>query len=238
MLTIFFRAVILYTVTLITLRAMGKHQLGQFQPYEFALAIMIADLMATPMADISTPLLHGVLPVAALFVVHCLLTFLCLRSDRLRAIISGKPSVVVSKGVIDREELTRLCLSLSDLLEGMRESGILDPARMGTAVVEADGRVSAFPPSGERPLAPGDISIQTPYEGMPLMLVMDGRVQHNNLKKSGKDESWLGELLSLYNLDAKRVLLMSLDTEGHAHLQDMRGATLSFEAMKPQEVSW
>lgn len=238
MLTIFLRAIILYALTLVTLRAMGKHQLGQFQPYEFAMAIMIADLMATPMSNISTPLLHGVLPVAALFIIHSLLTYLCMRSDKLRSIISGKPSVVMTNGVVDKNELSKLSLSLSDLLEGLREAGIMDPSKVGTALIEANGRITAFPPSQERPLTPKDMSIQTPYEGLPLVLIMDGRVQKNNLRQAGKDEAWLSELLALYNLDFKQVLLTSLDTCGKMHLQDTRGATLSIEAMNPKEVCW
>lgn len=238
MLTIFLRAILLYAITLITLRAMGKHQLGQFQPYEFALAIMIADLMATPMADISTPLLHGVLPVAALFIVHCLITLLCLRSDRARAVISGKPSLVVSNGVVDKKELTRLCMSLSDLLEGMRESGILDPKELGTAIIEADGKISAFPLSPFRPASPSDLQIQTGYEGMPLQLILDGHVQQNNLMKAGQDIAWLTETLKLYNLTAKDVLMMSLSTDGTAYVQDARGAILQFEALSKQGVVW
>ncbi len=222
MLTIFFRAIILYVVTLITLRALGKNQLGQFQPYEFALALMIADLMVTPMADMSTPLLHGMLPVAALFVVHCVLTFACVKSDKLRAIISGKPSLVVTKGVIDRKELQRLSMSLSELLEGMRESGVLDPAQVGTAIVEADGKVSAFSTS----------------EVCAMPVVMDGRVQLANLRLAGFDEPWLSDLLSRYNLAAGDVLLMSLDGTGCAHIQDMRGTLIDLAAAKPEEVGW
>ncbi len=222
MLTIFIRAIILYAVTLVTLRALGKNQLGQFQPYEFALALLIADLMATPMADMSTPLLHGVLPVAALFVVHCLLTFACVKSDKLRAVISGKPSLIVSKGVIDRRELERLSMSLSELLEGMRESGVLDPAQLGTAIVEADGKISAFKTS----------------EVCAMPLVMDGRIQLANLQLAGFDEHWIADLLAHYNLRPKDVLLMSLDGEGNAHIQDMKGTQIELVAAKPAEVAW
>lgn len=238
MLTIFLRAILLYLIMLMTLRAMGKHQLGQFQPYEFALAIIIADLMATPMSDISIPMLHGVMPVAALFIVHCLLTLACMRSDKLRAFISGKPSVVVSRGVVDKKELTRLCLSLSDLLEGMRQSGILDPSQMETAVIEANGRISAFTSGRDRAASPADLSIPTDYEGMPMTLIMDGRVQQNNLKQAERDLPWLEDALKMYNLSTKDVLLMSLGTNGKAYMQDMRGATIAFEAMKPEEVCW
>ncbi len=238
MLTIFIRAIVLYSLTIVTLRAMGKHQLGQFQPYEFAMALMIADLMSTPIGDISTPLMHGVLPVAALFIVHSVLTLLCMRSDRIRAIVSGKPAVVVSRGIIDKKQLTRLCFSLSDLLEGLREAGILDVSGVGTAIVEADGSLSAFPCSSRRGVSTEDLEIKTHYEGMPQLLVLDGRAQKNNLAATGKDEKWLSGLLKQYNLDIERVLLASLDTQGKMHLQDMRGATLNFRAMAPEEVIW
>lgn len=238
MLTIFIRAIIFYLTMVVTLRALGKHQLGQFQPYEFALAIMIADLLAAPMSDVSTPLLHGVLPIAALFVTHSVITFCCLKSDKLRSIISGKPSVVVSRGVIHPGELERLCLSVSDLLEGMREAGILDPAEVGTAIVEADGQITAFPHVAKRPVNVEDMQLDPGYEGLPLVLIQSGNVQHNNLGHAGKDEPWLTELLGHYNLTARDVLLASLDTQGRLHVQDMRGGILSIEAIKPEEVAW
>ena len=128
MFTLFLRALILYVVMIVTMRGLGKRQLGQFQPYEFAMAILLADLISTPMESVSTPLLYGILPVMALFAVHSLITLLSLKSDRVRAFVSGKPSVIISRGVINERELKRLCLSLSDLLEGLRNVGILDPS--------------------------------------------------------------------------------------------------------------
>ena len=105
MFTLFFRGVILYVVMIITMRGLGKRQLGQFQPYELAMAILVADVISTPMESISTPLLYGILPVAALFSVHSIITLLSLKFDKVRAFVSGKPSVVISKGVIDQEEM-------------------------------------------------------------------------------------------------------------------------------------
>ena len=210
MLTIFIRALILYALTLVALRALGKSQLGQFQPYELALALMLADLMATPMSDASTPLIHGALPAAALFVAHSLLTFLSMRSDRLRAWISGKPSVVVSDGVIDRAELARLCLSLPELIEGMRQCGISDPAQLGTAVLEANGNLSAFQKE----------------EVCAYPVIMDGRVQTANLQLTPIDENALSALIGRYNLAPKDVLLMSVDSSGAAHIQTTDGALI------------
>lgn len=238
MLTIFLRAIILYVTMVLAMRALGKHQLGQFQPYEFALTVIIADLIAAPISNVSTPLLHGVLPIAALFVTHSIITLLCLKSDRIRAVISGKPSVIVSKGVIHAGELDRLCMGLSDLLEGMREAGILDPSELGTALVEADGHITAFPQTSHRPASVQDLELSPGYEGMPLVLIQDGSVQKNNLSTSGQSEAWLCALLKHYNLQPHDVLLASLNTQGRMHVQDMNGGLISMEALKPEEVSW
>ena len=129
MFTLFFRAMLLYAVMILSMRALGKHQLGEFQPYELAFTILLADIISGPIGGVNTPLLYGLLPVAAVIVLHGILTLICMKSDRMRAIISGKPAVVVSRGVINRKELNRLCLSLSDLLEGLRSAGYLDPAQ-------------------------------------------------------------------------------------------------------------
>lgn len=236
--TIFLRTFALYVIMLLTLRGMGKHQLGQYQPYEFAMAMLIANLLSTPMSDVATPLLHGILPVAAMFIIHGVITLLCMRSDGFRSFISGKPALVVSNGVIDRAELGRLCLTLSDLLEGMRSAGILDPQDMDTAIIEADGTVSAFPFSSKRPPNTEEMKIDVRREGMPLMLIMDGRLQVKNLEISGQDEQWLDQLLGHYNMNKRDIFLASLDTSGTLRVQDMQGALLTMNALAPEEVHW
>ena len=238
MLTLFLRTFVLYGIMLLTLRGMGKHQLGQFQPYEFAMAMLIADLVATPMSDVSTPLFYGVLPVAALFIIHVVISVACMKSDRARAILSGKPSVIVSGGVINEKELCRLCLSLSDLMEGLRVAGILDPKEAGTAVHEANGSISAFPAAQSRPPTTSEMNVTPEPEGMPLFLIMDGRVQKNNWQVSGRGEDWLAGLLRPYNLRAKDVFLASLDKAGSMRVQDKNGAVLTLRAMTPEEAGW
>jgi len=236
--TIFIRAIILYFVLMLTMRAMGKRQLGQFQPYEFVMVMLIANLIATPMSNVSTPLLHGVLPVAALYIVHAMITLVCLRSDRLRALISGKPSIVISKGIIQQEELKRLCLSVSDLLEGLRTAGILDPAEVGTAVMEANGTITAFPRSTHRPVNTKEMNIDAGYEGMPMVLIMDGRIQIHNLTTAQLEEKWLSRTLAGQGLTEEQVFLCSVDTQGRMTVQDRRGNLTQFQAIEAGEVKW
>jgi uncharacterized membrane protein YcaP (DUF421 family) len=238
MLTLFLRAMILYIVMIIAMRALGRRQLGQFQPYEFAMTILIADIIATPMESVSTPLLQGLLPVAGMFVVHSAITLIDLKSDKARAIISGKPVVVISKGVINEKELERLCISLSDLLEGLRGDGILDPADVGTAIIEANGRISAFPNAGQRPPTTSDLGIDPGYEGLPLILVMDGRAQKNSLEQCGKDQNWLREQLARVGLEVAGTYFAFVDTKGVLTAQRKGGGMEHAQIFSPKEVNW
>lgn len=238
MLTLFLRAMILYIVMILVMRGMGRRQLGQFQPYEFAMTILLADVISTPMESVSTPLMQGLLPVAAMFVVHCAISLISVKSDKARAILSGKPSLIISKGVIDQQELKKLCLSLSDLLEGLRSGGVLNPAEVGTAVIEANGNISVFPRSSDRPVTTGEMNIDAGYEGMPMILVMDGRVQPYNLSRCQRDRAWLEQLLSQVGLNIPGTYFAYLDTQGRLYVQGMEAGLTEIQAMPPEEVCW
>ncbi|MBR6766829.1 MAG: DUF421 domain-containing protein [Clostridia bacterium] len=238
MFTLFFRGAILYMAMILTMRGLGKRQLGEFQPYELAMTILLADVISAPMESVSTPLLHGLLPVAAMFTVHGIISLADMKWDKFRAVVSGKPTVVISKGVIDRQELDKLCLSLSDLLEGLRGAGYLNPAEVSTAIVEANGSISAFPGGAGRSPRNSDMGIDPGYEGLPLMVIMDGKVQKNNLARSGKDTAWLEKLLSENGIKTAQVYLAALDTQGILTLQIEGSGTMRIQALDAAKVVW
>ena len=238
MFTLFLRGAVLYIAMILVTRGLGKRQLGEFQPFELAMTILLADVISAPMESVSTPLLNGLLPVAAMFIVHSILSLASLKWDRVRAFVSGKPSVVISRGVVDREMLDRLCLSLSDLLEGLRGAGFLDPTKVGTAIVEANGGISAFADSRFRAPSTSEMHIGTAYEGMPLMLILDGRIQADSLARAGRDENWLKRLLQSRGLAPRGVYLAALDTQGQMTLQLRRGGICKFQACGTEEVGW
>ena len=221
------RGAVLYLAMILVMRGLGKRQLGEFQPFELAMTILLADVISAPMESVSVPLLNGLLPVGAMFTVHSLISVLSVKFDGVRSFLSGRPQVVIERGKIDADALDRLCLSMSDLLEGLRGAGFLDPTQVGTAIVEANGGMSAFPANN----ASGPV-------GMPLMLILNGRVQPANLKRTGRDEAWLSALLTERGLTPEQVLLASLDTGGGLSLQLRRGASLKLRAMAPEEVRW
>ena len=238
MFTLFIRGAVLYLMMILVMRGLGKRQLGEFQPFELAMTILLADVISAPMESVSVPLLNGLLPVAAMFTVHCVISLLAVRFDGVRAFLSGRPQVVVNRGAIDEKALDRLCLSVSDLLEGLRGAGFLDPSKVGTAIVEANGTISAFADAPFRGPGARELGIQTGYEGLPLMLVIDGRVQRANLARSGRDEAWLQSALAARGLSPERVLLAALDTGGQMSVQLKGGGRMKFAAIAPERVVW
>lgn len=240
MLTVFARSVILYGASLLAMRAMGKRQVGQLQPFEMVVVIMIAELAATPMGGVGIPLLYGIIPMAALVVCHGLITVGCMKWQRLRVWLCGEPTVLIRNGVICEKQLRKVAVDLNDLMEAMRTEGIADPAEVGTAVLEPGGKISVIPKAGSRPVTPADLGLTPPRDGLPLPLVMDGVVQQDNLRRGQLTESWLrleAEKAGFPGL--KEVLFMCLNTRGELLIQG-KGQTVTHlrQVMVPERAVW
>ena len=240
MVAILIRAVVLVCFAVLSMRLMGKRQIGQLQPFELVIAIMIADLASTPMESLDTPLWRGILPLLVTVALHQLFTLLSLKSQRMRAFFSGTPTVIIRRGRIDPKALEKLCFNLNDLLEELRTGGILSPTEVGTAIMETSGKLSVFPLGARRPVTPADLNLDTGYEGIPLTLILDGQVETNNLPLCGHDEAWLmRQLRPMGYHGPNEVLLCYLDTDGVLSVYPYTGhAPKRREVMKPEEVIW
>ena len=241
MLTGFIRTVILFFVTTIVLRLMGKRQLAQLQPYEVVITLMISDLATQPMGDVELPLLGGVVAIVTLLLMHSLLSGLAFASIRLRAVICGRPSVLVRNGRICEDELSRLCFDLSDLMEGIRSQGLTGLHETGSVILETNGSLSVFPAAENRPATRGEAGLPKKYDGIPLTLILDGRVQERTLALSGRNEAWLAALLQREGItQAKNVLVALLNTQGVLLVQEKgeNGRRLYIRAMPEDEVNW
>lgn len=240
MLTIFVRSVILYAASLLAMRAMGKRQVGQLQPFEMVVVIMIAELAATPMGGVGIPLLYGILPMLALVVCHGLIAFACMKCQKLRVWLSGQPTVLVRDGVICEKQLRRCAIDLNDLMEAMRTGGILDPAEVGTVILETGGQISVFPKADSRSVTPTDLGLEVGREGLPLPLVLDGDIQRDNLTRSGLTEEWLHQRAGEAGVaDLQSVLFMCLNTKGELLVQG-KGCTETklWKALPAERVVW
>ena len=241
MLTGILRTIILFFVTTIVLRLMGKRQLAQLQPYEVVITLMISDLATQPMGDVEIPLLGGLIAILTLLLMHSLLSLLSFWSIRLRAIICGRPSVLVRNGRICEDELSRLCFDLSDLMEGIRSQGLSGLHETGSVILETNGALSVFPASENRPVTRGEQGLPPQYDGIPLTLILDGKLQERSLRIAGLDVGWLRRLLQGQGVgrDAD-VLLAALDTQGTLLVQEKgeNGRLLRIPAVPPEKVRW
>ena len=240
MLTIFVRSVILYAAAVLAMRLMGKRQVGQLQPFEIVVVIMIAELAATPMGGVGIPLLHGILPMAALLICHSVISALCMKSERFRGWMSGQPTVLVRNGVICEEEMRKMSMTLGDLMEAMRTGGILDPSELGTAVLETGGQLNVFPKAPNRPVTPQDMAMQPAHEGLPLPLILDGETQHSNLSLGSLDEAWLvAQMRQLGYAGPGEVLFACLNTQGQMIVQGKGKKQMqSVQAIPAEKAVW
>lgn len=209
-----FRTTFVYLLVLVVIRMMGKREIGQLSPFDFVVAIIIAELAAIPMEASDVPLWHSVLPLVILGVLEIVVSYATLFSQTLRGIICGHPQVIIKNGMLLRGEMRKARYNLDDLMAQMREKGIVDPDDVEFAVLETSGKLSVILKSQHRPVTPADLGISTPYEGLPTVLVMDGNVLSKNLKDVNLDEKWLYEILKERELSPKKVLLATLGTDG------------------------
>jgi len=169
-LIVFARTIILFLLVMIVIRVMGKRQIGELQPFELVLAIMIAELATVPMEDKEIPLINGIIPILTLLLLQVAITFISLKSDKLRGVISGTPSVLIENGKIIESELRKLRYNLTDLLEQLRLKNFPNIADVEYAILETSGELSIIPKSQKRPVTPEDLNIPTSYEGLTLPL--------------------------------------------------------------------
>ena len=186
MLTTFIRVIVLYILVLITMRLMGKREIGQLQPFELAISIMIADLASIPMADIGIPLLSGIIPILGLLVLHLLISFINLKSIKAREIICGKPSILIAKGKINEKSLKKERFTVNELEERLRGNNISNILDVEYAILETSGQITVISKPDKRTTIPADFNIMPEYDGIPYDLVIDGKVMNNNLKKLRK----------------------------------------------------
>jgi len=214
------RTLILFMVVVVGLRLMGKRQIGQLQPYELVIVIMLSALAAIPMENTGIPLVSGLFPIFTLLLAQVALAYISLKSERARGIICGTPSVLIENGKIIEKEMYRLRYNMNDLLEQLRSKNIPNVSDVEFAILETSGQLSVIPKSQKRPLVPADMNLPTTYEGLPMTLIIDGHVFPNNLSKANLGMEWLTTELQKFGInDFNDVLFASLDTEGKLFYQ-------------------
>ena len=216
MATAFFRTVILYMVLIIGLRLTGKRQIGELEPNELVLTMLLSDLAAVPMQDFGIPLISGVLPIAVILCMSMLLSYLSLRSVRFRALICGEPTLIIRQGQIQQQAMRRNRLTLDELMEELRCQGVTDLAAVKYAVLETSGQLSVLLYPKEQPATPTQLEVTVADDlFLPAVIINDGRLLRGNLHAAGREEKWL--MKELKKQGAQRtedVFLLTVDEAG------------------------
>lgn len=211
MLLSYIRTVILYLLLIFTVRLMGKRQIGQMEPSEFVVTMLVANLASIPMQDGGIPLFSGVVPILTVLGAELLLSAACLRSIRLRRLLCGKPVILIENGRILRENLKKTRVTLDELSGHLREKDVLDPRTVQYAILETNGNLSVFPYPKERPASARDAGVQVRRQFLPITIISDGRLLNDNLALAGKDAAWLQRVLREHRSTLSDTWLLTVD---------------------------
>lgn len=212
------RTIILYLVIIVGIRLMGKRQIGQLEPSELVLSLLIADLAAVPMQDFSIPLIMGVIPILTLLCLSTILSVLTVRSIRFRALLCSRPSIVIREGKVLYREMVKNRFTVDELMEELRMAGITNLSAVKYAILETTGRISVLPYPEEAPVTAGQMEISPPSPGLPLIIISDGRVLSHHMKARNLSMDWLRQQLRLRGIaQTSQVFLMTVDEEGHVY---------------------
>ena len=234
MLTIIIRSIIIYLIVLLVFRLMGKRQLGQMQPFELVLTLIIADLATIPMAEVSVPVLHGVVPLLTLVVLHFILTLISRSSHFFSKIISGKPVIIVNPKGIDYKAMKKLNLSTDDIFEALRGAGYFNISQVQYAIMETNGKVSVMPKAEYAPLTNGDLKTNADESFLPIVLVSEGKIIKENIELANISQGEIEDIINKNSKGAsvKDVLLLTLDRTGEGYLQLKKGEGKTITAKK------
>jgi len=219
----YMRTLVLYLVLIAVIRLMGKRQIGQMEPSEFVVTMLVANLASIPMQDSAVPLYTGLVPILAVLGVELVLAALSLKSIGLRRILCGKPVILIENGNILQENLRKTRITLDELTGHLREKDVLDPRAVQYAILETNGNLSVFPFPKERPATAREAGIQARKQYLPITIISDGHLLKNNLRLTGRDEQWVQRTLKQKNAVIETTWLLTVDKSGNVIFYEKDG---------------
>ncbi len=228
MIVIFIRTTVIFITLIVVMRLMGKRQIGEMQPFEFIVTLIIADLACIPMADVSIPLIYGIVAILALFLLHQLLSLLETSGNFFKLIVSGKPSIVINTNGVDMKELRSNNLGIDDLIEAMRSQGYYSLDDLNYAIFESNGKLSPL----ENP------NRTTEDRSVPLLIINQGKINSSNINRLNLNQSCVTEFLKNKNANLKKTEIMTLDGNGRVYLKEKNKKYRIEKFALPEGVKW
>lgn len=220
MFIIMIRTIILYFLVVLTMRLMGKRQIGQLQPFELVIAIMISELASLPMQDTRIPLIHGVIPIVTLLILEISLSLLQLKSEKARTLLCGEPTLLINKGKIDISALKSQRLNINDLMEELRLKDYYNVEDIEYAILETSGQISLIPKTHLANATKEDLKLKTKQEVVPVTIILDGKVNVKNIEYLNKDAEWLMKQLQKNKINSPEdVFIALINSKGEFYYQ-------------------
>lgn len=207
----FLRALIIYFIIIVSLRFMGKRQIGELQPTELVVTILISEVAAIPLDDTDSPLLSALIPVLVVICLEIIISGISLQSVKFRRLFTGKPILVINNGEIDQKALKNTRISVSDLLDYLRLKGFFDIQEVKFAIVEMNGQISVMPKESSAPLTRADMKISAQSKEIPYTVISDGEIIEGHFEDVGISEKDIKKQLKKEKLSLKEVMLMTCD---------------------------
>ena len=206
----YFRTIVLYLVLILVVRLMGKRQIGEMEPAEFVVTMLVANLAAIPMQDGGIPLFSGLVPILTVLGLELVLSWATLRSLAFRKVLCGKPVILIENGRILQSRLRQTRITLDELMGHLRQKDVLNPQQVQYAILETNGTLSVFPYPEHRPPSAKEAGVKVKAARLPVTLIEDGVLLKENLSRSGKDEAWVEETLGQYEARVEDTFLLAL----------------------------
>lgn len=221
MITLILRSLIIYVIVLFAVRIMGKRQIGDMQPFELVVTLIIADLACIPMSDVSIPLVFGIVPLLTLVILHHGFTLLNRKSIFFRKLLNGKPIIVIDGDGINYPALKQLNMTLNDLTEGLRGCECFDLADVAFAIVETNGNISVLLKSTASPATSEQLKLTPEQSALNYVLVNDGKVMEENLNELKLTQNFLQKLMkSQKTKSVSDILVLTINSNGNVYYQE------------------
>lgn len=227
MLTIFIRTIIIFAILMITMRIMGKRQLGELDVGEFVITILLSEIATLPITNTEKSLISAIIPIATLAILEISSSALILRFPKIKKLLSSKPTVLISRGKMNKAEMRKVRISIEDLITQIRQNGIFDLEEVDYAILEENGKMSIIPKSIYRQPDRNDLNIPDNNSGAMHILISDGVINTHGINILNKDEKWLTDILNGYGLTARDVLCMTGNDAGKLYIIKEDGQAVS-----------
>ncbi len=211
MATVLIRTAIIYILFIFAIRLMGKRQVGEMQLSELITTFMLSELAINPIQDISIPIVYSIIPLIFLLTMEVIMSFASTKSSKFKKLFMGTPSIIIRNGVLNQRELSRLRISMSELLSELRLKNVSSIEDVDFALVEQNGQLSVFLKRDKQTPTVGDLKEKEPSSGMAHALIMDGAINESGLELTGKSEKWLNSEICRRGLEVKDIFLFTVD---------------------------